>query len=476
LERGKKLLLASADEFNPLYFPEGKEYIKEFIKDIKEKNIESIHEKFPDSETLINLLLSHKILVPFSQKKRKEKPSLPSLKDKSQGASLYLLISQSCNLSCIYCLDGKSTYEKNGNLMMTEEVAFRAIEKTLQNIRAGGNLDIIFFGGEPLLNWPMTKKIIIRCEEYFKPRYKDINLHYHTTSNLFLIPEDLIEWAKKYKMTFLCDIDGPPEIHNLLRPGKDGKGSFDKTAENVKLLASAGLKVSLRATVTSHNQDYMTETAKIHRDLGGAGSAFVNLNPVNSDKLILPSEWNPDPKKYLKGLKEIIEKGIWDSKYVFPVNDYEKRLEFRCKMLTGCGAAYGKTATVTVRGDIFPCIYWVGIASLKIGNVFDEENYYTSPVLKKLIEKLHIDYVKGCRRCKWRYFCAGGCPVHKISIEENPLAGEETIKYANSINCIISRGLLDYLLWKKAEEAYKKASISEMNQCGKKLWKPEGGS
>ena len=455
LEKEEKLLLANGASFNPLYFPEGKEYILSFINNLKNSNPKNIENNFPDRDKIIDLLSAHHILIKNPQKKD-IKPEMPDFNQKRKGASLYLLLSQSCNLSCIYCLDGKGTYKKDKALMMTEKVAFKAVEKTLESIKDSGHLNIIFFGGEPLLNWPLAKKTILKCENDFKRRYNKIRLTYHITSNLFHLPKDLMNWAEKYNITFLCDIDGPEKIHNLLRPQKNKKGSFEKVCKNVKDLSSRGFKVSLRATVTSHNQDYMVETALIHKELGAVSTAFATLNPVNSDEIILPPEWSPEPQKYIDGLKKIMEKDIWKINEIFPLNDYERRIVNRSRMLTGCGAAHGNTPAVSVTGDIYPCIYWVGIPSLKTGNVFDEKPYYSSPVIKKLMKKLHIDYTRDCQNCSWRYFCAGGCPVHKISVLENPLAGEETVKYSNSINCITSKGILEYILWKKADEAYKK--------------------
>lgn len=459
LERGKEeLLLVNSRNFNPLYFPSGQKYIKAFLKNFETSSRENLQKSFPDAEKLLNLLIFHNIIIQTEEKETEDENMVYS-EEKLSGITLYLLISQSCNMGCIYCLDGKKTYGQEQEIMMPEGVALNAIENCLNNIKRKGRLEIVFFGGEPLLNWELVKKIIIKCEQAFKKIYRDIKFHYHITSNLTLLPYDLVEWAKKYKFTFLCDIDGPEELHNMLRPMQDGTGSYDITVKNIKTLCKNNLKINLRTTVTSHNQNYMTEIALLHKDLGAASTAFVNLNPVNSDEEILPDTWYPDPFEYLKGLINIIDRGIWKIEDIFPVNDFYKRMITGKKLLRACGAPYGRTITVDVKGNIFPCIYWVGINSLKIGNIFDKTLYSSSPVLKNLMKKLHIDYTERCKKCSWRYICAGGCPVHKISIMENQKASKIAIKYANSINCITAKGLLEHLLWKKAEEAFRESEI-----------------
>jgi len=140
---------------------------------------------------------------------------------------------------------------------MQRDVAFRSVERCLEGLDAQGSLEIIFFGGEPLLNWPLAKDVITHCEKRLKTEHPDKELKYHLTTNLSFMPDDLIAWAKKYNITFPCDVDGPEAIHNRCRPFKDGRPSHEIITGNIRRLVDEGLKVDLRATVTALNQDHL---------------------------------------------------------------------------------------------------------------------------------------------------------------------------------------------------------------------------
>jgi uncharacterized protein len=101
---------------------------------------------------------------------------------------------------------------------MNERVAVQAVQRHLDLLAPDGTLEIVFFGGEPLLNWPLAKKIIQICESKFKQSHGDRNWKYHFTTNLTILPKDLIDWAQRHQISFLVNIDGPEQIHNRTRP------------------------------------------------------------------------------------------------------------------------------------------------------------------------------------------------------------------------------------------------------------------
>ncbi|MBI5026580.1 MAG: radical SAM protein [Nitrospirae bacterium] len=458
LEKGKnELLLVNSIDPRPLYIKRGRDYIKRFLESVKELGAaEKIKKAYPQDTELLNMLISHRIIITSDdQRKGLDKTDTArdrKARDDKNGMSLYLLLSQSCNLGCIYCLNGIKTYKKDKNLMMKEEVAYRSIERCLDSINPGGKLEIVFFGGEPLLNWPLAKKVITHCEKNLKERYKDKEILYHLTSNLTILPPDLIEWAKRYKITFLCDIDGPEDIHNECRPYKNGRASHALIVKNIKRLTKSGLRVALRSTITAKNQDCMLEIAKHHKSIGGIGSAFVPVNPVNSDEDILPETVIPSTDKLIKGLSKVYKSRVWDTKDLFPFNVYASHVHAGGRAVRGCGAPYGNTPVVDVNGDVYPCIYLVGIKRFYMGNIMNG-SYPDNNILDWMMDFLHVDNMAECRGCAWRYICGGGCPVGKLTVLENSMASRKTVKYCNSLRCDYTKKVIELLLWDLAKEA-----------------------
>jgi uncharacterized protein len=238
IERGKEeLLLANSSSLQPLYIRSGRGHIKKLLESVPGLcTAEKIQESFPGDVQLVQMLLDHRILVDKGREKigyyKSDLSWLKASRKDRSGMSLYLLLTQSCNLGCLYCLNGGKTY-KSEKLLMTEEVAYRSVERGLDSLNSDGKLEIAFFGGEPLLNWPLAKKVIRFCEDTLKQRHKEKQAQYHITSNLTFLPDDLIEWAKRYHINFLCDIDGPEEIHDRCRPYKEGGSSYGDITANV---------------------------------------------------------------------------------------------------------------------------------------------------------------------------------------------------------------------------------------------------
>jgi uncharacterized protein len=357
LERGRdEFILTDYVDLPALYVKKGKRYIKDFLKAVADlKTYKRTLEAFPHDADLLNTLLHHGIIVPHSFKRKplqNHSPDGPESHNKT-SISLYLLISQSCNLGCIYCLNGKKTYQTDKTLKMTRDIAFRSIERCLVDLAPGGRLEVVFFGGEPMLNWPLAKETIAHCEDSLRVRHPEKDIRYHVTSNLSLLPGDVIDWARRFDVTFLCDLDGPAEVHDVCRPFKNGRPSHESTVRNVRRLIDAGLRVDLRATVTNLNQDRLLEIAEHHKQSGGASSAFIPVNPVNSDEDILAERLLPSPKKIASGLIEIYRSGVWKNGELHPFSLYAPRLRPGALTVLGCGLPCGNTPVVDVNGDVF---------------------------------------------------------------------------------------------------------------------------
>ena len=458
LERGQdELLLVNSFHLQPLYIQKGRDYIKRFLETAKQLDSkEKILDAFPEDGQLLNLLMAHHIIIlADSDKDGHDQTDIAAFKKMNKdrpGMSLYLLLSQSCNLSCIYCLNGARTYSTGRNLNMSEQVAYRSVEQCLNSLSDKGKLEVAFFGGEPLLNWPLAKQVIKYCEDILKPKYPDKEIHYHITSNLSVLPNDLVEWAKQYQITFLCDVDGPESIHNQCRPYKGGKPSHSDIVANIRHLIDSGLDISLRATMTAINQHRMVEIVEHHKAIGARGSALVPVNPVNSDEDILLDSLLPDPEIIIRGLTDVYESRIYDSDHLFPFSIYSSKVEPGARVVMGCGAPYGNTPVVDVNGDAYPCIYLVGIKKYLMGNVL-RDDYPDNTLLDWMMEFLHVDNIHQCQSCSWRYICGGGCPVGRLTILDNPTVTPRVIDYCSQISCEYTKKILELLFWELAKEA-----------------------
>ena len=465
LERDGRLLLLNSLQPRPLLFRRGREFVSALLASCGPGLLcrDELVALWPEETAVIDFLISHHIRVDTTESELAPpaaKPSAEELMAPAPGMSLYLLLSQDCNLGCIYCLNGKRTYRKSEQPMMPEAVAFAAVERCAARIKPGAFLEIAMFGGEPLLNWELAKRTIDYAEAVLKPRHPDIEFRYHVTSNLSFLPEDFIARVKAHGITVLCDIDGVGDVHDACRPYKGGAGSHAAIAANVKTLTEAGIPVCLRTTITALNQDQMAETARHHFALGGNGTAFVPVNVVNFDEDLLPDELIPDVDRLLDALLDVQATGDWALERLFPFSTFRSKIQPGNYCVLGCGAPFGNTPVVDVNGDVYPCIYLVGIKRYNQGNVLSG-SYPDPAVALRLVEELHVDQREDCKGCSWRYLCGGGCPVQMLAMAGRSDLSPKAQDYCERINCEYTKKVLEVLLWEYAEQAERLADGCE---------------
>lgn len=444
-ERDGALLLLNGATIKPILIRQGKDRVLDTLKSIDS----------PKDERLVDFLVAHDIVVDDDDTEDYRVPdsdaSCKRCNPRTDGLSLYLLLSQNCNMRCVYCLNGEKTYRRGRSRQMTENVALAGIDKMARTITPGGDLEIVFFGGEPLLNWGLAKKVILYCENVVAKKLPGLKIRYNLTSNLTMFPTDLIAWAKEYRLGFLCNIDGNRALHDQTRPMKDGSGSHDRTARNISRLTRAGLSVSLRATVTARNMNELREVSRHHKELGGTGSAFVTVNAVNSDENILENSLLPDPHVVAEGLRDVAKSGLWNTTQLYPLNEFIKRIKPGQRNVWGCGAPFGNTPVLDVAGDVYACIYLVGIRRYKLGNVFSSAGYPDVDVVFSMQNAINIDNSQECRPCRLRYLCGGGCPVGRLTILGNPKSDEAVKTYTREIACTVNKAMVEESLWHYAE-------------------------
>ena len=461
LERGdEELLLVDSFHLRPLYVRRGGDRIKSILAAAAEDHpADWLKETFQDDGPLIDLLVSHGIVAARPPASRGGKTPAaepkPAVAGEKGRITLYLLLSESCNLRCIYCLNGPKTYLTSERGRMSAKVAFASIELCLRELRSGGVVEVAFFGGEPLLQWGLIKEIIGHCEERLKPAHPDKQIKYHLTSNLTLRPPDLPEWVTRHKISVLCGIDGPPEVHDRCRAHPGGGPSHAQSAETIRQLVDAGCRITLRATMTAVNHDCLAEVAAHHTELGASSSLFVPVRPLNSDQEFFPEEILPDPDKIIAAALELGRQGASGKTNLFPFNDFSAKVRPGVRHVVACGAPYGTTYVVRTSGDVYPCIYLVGRPEYRLGNVSGPLDYRP---LEEMMRALHVDRRAQCGGCAWRYACGGGCPVMhmaRVGAETRPRVAE----YCRAVTCDYSQAMLTAGLWDLANRSGIGASI-----------------
>ena len=422
----------------PLFIQEGLEFVTQLLQQAKTKEgLAGISQAFKDTD-LIDLLIQHHLIV-------KDEPlNLTHIANsRPQQMSLYLLVTQKCNLACTYCLAGRKSYRQSAQMNLS--VAKRAIGKAIQELSKGGYLEIVFFGGEPLLNWRLIDEI---CKWVIETRVgvtRNCRIHFHITTNMTILSHSIIDLIRRFDISLLTDIDGLKLQHDLLRPFVNGRGSFDSVIENIHRLQDEGIHLAYRTTVTHQNVDNLGQIAKSFVALGSNSLAFPLLTPINSDKNLVGAELLFSADQYIQGLQNVLDQGI-PKELVMPLSRYLQHLNASQSDPYNCGAPLGRTPVVTAAGNVYPCIYLVGQDSYEIGNILSPSfSYYQNPVIEKMSKIFHVDHNQKCRSCEIRYFCRGGCPIMHLATE-TLIEDEKQIAYIEEMLCQVPAKLLNMLL------------------------------
>jgi uncharacterized protein len=452
LERGEaELLLVNSFSMRPLYVARGRESVKKLLEEARGRTLDELRAAHPGDAPLIRMLREHRLLLGAEERERYTGAEIEARAAEPERPvdrmSVFLLLTESCNLGCVYCLNGSGTYQKTPGSEMSADVALSSIRTCLGKLAAGGTLQVTFFGGEPLLRWSLVKEVARRCEAELRPEFPDRKIAFHLTSNLTVQPPDLVEVLKKHSVTVLSDIDGPPEVHDRCRPFLGGRASHARSADTIKRLVDAGIRVALRTTLTALNEDAILETAAHHKALGASNCGFVPVCPVNSDRQYLADELLPDPDRITTDLIRLHRSGMWSRDTLFPFNEYVLKLRPGSRQVTGCAAPSGSTPVIRPNGDVYLCIYLVGQEEFRYGTT-------PGPWMRRLLDEssvsLHVDNVPDCKGCAWRYVCGGGCPVMKLVHLEGVPANARAQEYGRRINCDFTQAVLTELLWDTA--------------------------
>ena len=346
--------------------------------------------------------------------------------------SMCLNIAHDCNLRCEYCFAAKGDFGR-GRMLMPFEVGRKAIDFLIEKSEGRHNLEVDFFGGEPLMNFDVVKQIVAYARGIEKEHNK--NFRFTITTNGILLTDDKIDYINKEMSNCVLSIDGRKTVNDLLRVRVDGSGSYDAIVPKFqKLVASRGDKdYYARGTFTKHNLDF-TEDVLHMADLG---FEQISVEPVVSDEKLDYSIKEEDlPRvfeEYDRLSKVIIErrkagKGFNFFHFMIDLNQGPCAI----KRLRGCSCG-NEYIAVTPEGDIFPCHQFVGDDSFKMGNVLDgtfDESIKHTFALANIYSKPE------CKNCWAKFYCSGGCNANNQQYEGD-------IHKAHKISCDLEKKRLE---------------------------------
>lgn len=322
--------------------------------------------------------------------------------------ALCLHVAHTCNLNCSYCFASQGKYHGD-RALMSFEVGKRALDFLIENSGKRRNLEVDFFGGEPLMNWDVVKQLVEYARSVEKEHNK--NFRFTLTTNGMLIDEDVIAFANKEMSNVVLSLDGRKEINDLKRVDYAGNGSYDKIVPKFKQLVESrgGRGYYMRGTFTHANPDFTKDV--FH--MADLGFTELSMEPVVSsadDPAALTKEDLEIVKEHYEILaKEMIKRKKEGRGFTF----YHYMLDLTegpCvyKRISGCGSGTEYMA-VTPWGDLYPCHQFVGDEAYKLGDIW---NGVTNDALREDFRSCNAYSRPDCKNCWAKLYCSGGCAAN----------------------------------------------------------------
>ena len=323
------------------------------------------------------------------------------LKARASGVvkALCLHVAHTCNLNCSYCFASQGKFHGE-RALMSYEVGKQAMDFLVANSGTRHNLEVDFFGGEPLMNFDVVKQVVAYARSIEKQHNK--NFRFTLTTNGVLIDDDVIEYANKEMSNVVLSLDGRKEVHDRFRVDYAGNGSWEKIVPKFQKLVEArgGKNYYMRGTFTHLNPDFLEDIK-------------VSMEPVvcaKDDPMHLTEEDLPVVYEQYEKLAELM---LQKDKEGDPFTFYHYMIDLKggpCiyKRISGCGSGTEYMA-VTPWGDLYPCHQFVGEEKFKLGDIWKG---VTAKETQDDFASCNVYAREECRNCWARLYCAGGCAAN----------------------------------------------------------------
>ena len=364
--------------------------------------------------------------------------------------ALCLHIAHDCNLACRYCFAEEGEYHGR-RALMSFEVGKKALDFLIANSGNRRNLEVDFFGGEPLMNWDVVKRLV----EYGRSQEEKFNKNFRftITTNGVLLNDEIMEFCNREMGNVVLSLDGRREVNDRMRPFRNGKGSYDLIVPKFQKFAESRNqdKYYVRGTFTRHNLDF----AKDVLHFADLGFKQISVEPVvapadepysirEEDIPVILQQYDELAKEYIKRKKE--GRGFQFFHFMIDLN------QGPCvaKRLSGCGSGTEYLA-VTPWGDLYPCHQFVGNEAFLLGNV---DTGVTNTAVRDEFKLCNVYAKDKCRECFARFYCSGGCAANAFNFHGS-------ITDAYEIGCEMQKKRIECAIMIKAALAEDASSQAE---------------
>lgn len=365
--------------------------------------------------------------------------------------ALCLHIAHDCNLACKYCFAEEGEYHGR-RALMSFEVGKKALDFLVKNSGNRVNLEVDFFGGEPLMNWQVVKDLVAYGRSLEEPHHK--KFRFTLTTNGILLNDEILEFANREMANIVLSIDGRKEINDLMRPHRGGQGSYDTIVPKFLKVAESRNQMNyyVRGTFTRNNLDFSKDV--VH--LADLGFQQISVEPVVAapeEEYALREEDIPAIlKEYDKLATELLNR----SKEGRGVNFFHFMIDLKggpcvAKRLSGCGSGTEYLA-VTPWGDFYPCHQFVGREEFLMGNV---DEGITRTDIRDEFKTCNVYAKEKCRSCFAKFYCSGGCAANSYQFHGH-------INDAYELGCELQRKRIECAIMIKA--ALAEAEGEESNE------------
>ena len=325
--------------------------------------------------------------------------------------ALCLHIAHDCNLACKYCFADEGEYHGKRELM-SYEVGKKALDFLVANSGSRTNLEVDFFGGEPLMNFEVVKQLVKYGRSLEEPNNK--KFRFTLTTNGVLLDDDILEFANKEMSNLVLSLDGRKEVHDLMRPRRGGQGSYDTVVPKFIKAAESRNQMNyyVRGTYTRNNLDFAKDV--IH--MADLGFEQISVEPVVADKSESYAIREEDIDTLIKQYDELTAEMIKRKKEGKPFNFFHFMIDLSggpcvAKRLSGCGSGTEYLA-VSPSGELYPCHQFMGMKDFLLGNV--DEGVIRTDIRDEF--KLCNVYAKEkCKNCFAKFYCSGGCAANSYN-------------------------------------------------------------
>lgn len=339
-------------------------------------------------------------------------PYIQEFKDRETVVkALCLHIAHDCNLACKYCFAEEGEYHGR-RAVMSYEVGKKALDFLVRNSGNRVNLEVDFFGGEPLMNWQVVKDLVAYGRSLEEPFHK--KFRFTLTTNGVLLNDEIMDFANKEMANIVLSIDGRKEVHDYMRPHRGGQGSYDEIVPKYKKVAESRGQMNyyVRGTFTHHNLDFSKDV--LH--LADLGFKQISVEPVVADEKEDYAIKEEDIPFVLEQYDELAKEIIKRKKAGQGFNFFHFMIDLEggpcvAKRLSGCGSGTEYLA-VTPWGDFYPCHQFVGMEQFLMGNV---DQGIVNTRIRDEFKTCNVYAKEKCKNCFAKFYCSGGCAANSYN-------------------------------------------------------------